>query len=100
MMMQKRIPLRCPSCEQALSVKTMHCRACETTVEGMYNLPLLARLHEEEQQFIIEFVKSSGSLKEMSKHLQLSYPSVRNKLDDIISNIHQLQKQPKDALDQ
>lgn len=97
--MQKRIPLRCPSCEHSLGVKTMHCSNCQTTVEGLYNLPLLAMLHEEEQQFITGFVKSSGSLKEMSKQLGLSYPSVRNKLDEIISHISQLQKTASDELE-
>ncbi|TVQ90787.1 MAG: DUF2089 family protein, partial [Bacteroidetes bacterium] len=52
---------------------------------------LLASLNLDEQDFIIEFVKSSGSLKEMARHLGLSYPSVRNRLDELISKIETIQ---------
>ena len=45
-----------------------------------------------EQEFIIEFVKSSGSLKMMAQKLKLSYPTVRNMLDDIITKINQLEE--------
>jgi hypothetical protein len=79
-----KLPKKCPSCEHVLHVKSMHCPSCETQVGGDYELPLLALLSKEEQDFIISFVKSSGSLKQMSKELGLSYPTVRNRLDDII----------------
>jgi hypothetical protein len=45
------------------------------------------RLDQKEQSFIIEFVKSSGSLKIMAEKLKLSYPTVRNMLDDLIDKI-------------
>lgn len=91
--MNKRIPLRCPSCSNRLNVKTLHCTACSTTVEGHYALPVLASLTEEDQKFVLAFVKSSGSLKEMSRQLNLSYPTVRNMLDDIISNINNIENE-------
>lgn len=62
-------------------------------------MPLLISLTDDDQRFIIEFVKSSGSLKEMSNHLKLSYPSVRNKLDDIIANIQQIEKNDSHELE-
>lgn len=82
-----KLPLSCPSCETKLKVRTMHCDSCGTEVNGKFDLPLLASLNSEEQIFIINFVKFSGSIKEMSKHLKLSYPSVRNLLDEIIEKI-------------
>lgn len=65
----------------------MKCDSCGTEVSGSYDLPLLARLSSADQEFIIEFVKKSGSLKEMAKHLGLSYPTVRNLLDEIINKL-------------
>lgn len=44
-------------------------------------------LTAEEQKFILDFVMCSGSLKEMALQLGLSYPSVRNRLDDIIERL-------------
>lgn len=40
----------------------------------------------------MEFIKSSGSLKDMAKEMGISYPTVRNLLDDLIEKIKQLEK--------
>jgi len=45
------------------------------------------RLSEENQQFVLDFVRCSGSLKEMAQKLGLSYPTVRNRLDEVISQL-------------
>ncbi|MBX2905502.1 MAG: DUF2089 family protein [Taibaiella sp.] len=85
--MQKNLPHICPSCSSVLNVKSLVCGNCQTEVSGVFNLPLLASLSQQEQEFIVAFVKSSGSLKDMSQQLGLSYPTVRNLLDDIIDKI-------------
>ena len=85
--MQKKLPHICPSCSSELNVQSLRCSRCETVVSGEFSLPMLARFTSEEQDFIIEFVKSSGSLKVMAQKLNLSYPSVRNLLDDLIVKI-------------
>lgn len=81
------LPCKCPSCSAQLKVKSLLCDKCNTEIIGIYTLPLLAQLSTEEQKFIVKFVKSSGSLKEMAKELSLSYPTVRNMLNEIISKI-------------
>lgn len=86
------LPTYCPSCHEQLKVKSLHCDHCQTEVNGLYELPVLALLSENDQQFILQFVKNSGSLKEMSKNLKLSYPTVRNMLNDIISKIENHEK--------
>jgi hypothetical protein len=48
-----------------------------------YDLPLYLKLNREEQDFILEFI-SSGSIKEMAKQAGNSYPTMRNKMDDLI----------------
>ena len=88
---KKRIPLVCPSCDSAMQVGKMHCERCGTDVNGSYELPLLAQLPEKEQRFILEFVKASGSLKDMAKRLEVSYPTVRNLLDDLIGKIKKME---------
>jgi hypothetical protein len=68
-------------------VRSLKCDVCQTEVSGLYELPALARLSPDDQQFVLQFVKTSGSLKDMAKYLNLSYPTVRNLLDDIIERI-------------
>jgi hypothetical protein len=88
--MNKKFPLKCPSCENHLHVKQLYCEKCSTEVTGLYSLPLLAQLKVEDQVFILEFVKASGSLKIMAQNMKLSYPTVRNILDEIINRINNL----------
>jgi hypothetical protein len=88
--MNTKLPIRCPSCENQLLVKQMYCDKCNTEVTGLYCLPILSQLKAEDQKFILDFVKASGSLKNMAQNLKLSYPTVRNILDDIINRIKNL----------
>lgn len=89
--MNPKLPVNCPSCESQLSVTELSCPECNTKVSGQYLLPLLLQISEEDQQFILDFFLSSGSLKEMANQMGKSYPTVRNKLDDIIEKIKNLQ---------
>ena len=91
--MIKSFPLNCPSCNSGLKVKSLLCSKCGTSVEGLFDLPPIACLSYDDQAFIIHFVKYSGSLKDMAKHLNLSYPTVRNLLDDVIDKIKLIEKQ-------
>jgi len=81
------LPCTCPSCQTQLKVKSLKCESCGTEVHGLYELPVLAKLSVKDQAFILKFVKNSGSLKEMAKDLGLSYPTVRNLLDEIIERL-------------
>ena len=87
------LPVNCPSCQAQLKVKSLKCEQCQTEVSGSYDLPVLATLSENDQQFITRFVINSGSLKEMATVLKLSYPTVRNMLNDIIEKIQSHEKQ-------
>jgi hypothetical protein len=93
----KRLPMSCPSCSNRLSVKRLYCDHCETEVEGLYALPTLASVSQEDQEFIIEFIKASGSLKEMADILKVSYPTVRNRLDEIIGKLKQSESGRKEV---
>jgi hypothetical protein len=88
----KKLPHNCPACGNALRVTALGCPACETTIAGSFELPQLMRLSGEDLRFILDFVKCSGSLKVMAQQLGLSYPTVRNLLDDIIGRIGDIEK--------
>ncbi len=83
----KNLPSRCPACGGRLHVASLHCAECYTRIEGDYRLPVVLQLSPADQQFVLDFVKASGSLKEMARLLELSYPTVRNRLDDILARI-------------
>lgn len=91
MILINKVPLAFPSFESFLSVNLKHSISCETNVEGSYKLPILAQLNNQEQQFVISFLKSSGSIKKMSNQMGKSYPTMRNLLDDLIEKVKTLE---------
>jgi hypothetical protein len=92
----KRLPVSCPSCGGDLAVRRLCCAKCQTEIEGLYPLPPLAGFSPDDQEFILEFIKASGSLKDMASLLRVSYPTVRNRLDDIIRKLRQNEVKPKE----
>ena len=82
-----RLPTACPSCGGGLRVVQLACPDCGTTVQGDYLLPALSRLGREDQEFALAFILHSGSLKEMARLYGVSYPTVRNRLDDLIARL-------------
>jgi hypothetical protein len=90
-MSKKMMPYACPSCQNALKAVRLTCGACGTAVEGGFDLPVLARLDAEDQLFLLSFLKSSGSLKEMARQQGVSYPTVRNRLDALIGKVAALE---------
>jgi hypothetical protein len=90
--MEKRFPIICPSCNSELKAQSLSCESCQTIINGSYELPILLKLEQREQDFIIDFIQFSGSLKLMAQKLKLSYPTVRNMLDDLIRKIDELKK--------
>jgi hypothetical protein len=73
-----------------LDVVRLACPACSTVVEGEFGIPLLARLDAEDQELLLSFLNSSGSLKELARRYGVSYPTVRNRLDALIERVEAL----------
>jgi len=83
----KRTPAQCPSCDSELAVTRLTCMECQTEVAGHFRLPPLLRLAAEDQRFVEAFIVASGSLKSMANQLNVSYPTVRNRLNRIIDQL-------------
>ena len=91
----KILPTICPACNEQLKVKSLLCKNCHTEIQGAYDLPPLGRLSIDDQLFLLDFIKVSGSLKDMAGILKLSYPTVRNRLDEIVERIKLIENADK-----
>jgi hypothetical protein len=87
-----KLVVSCPSCKGDLRVTRLACEACGTNLDGTFDLPQLLRLPPDDLVFISEFVRASGSLKAMAKLEGRSYPTVRNRLDQIIGRLEELER--------
>jgi hypothetical protein len=92
MNIQNKLPVVCPSCASSLNVAQLACPNCSTGVSGNFPLPVFLQLTADEQEFILKFFLTSGSIKEVAAQIGNSYPTVRNRLDDLIEKVKQLQK--------
>jgi len=76
--------MRCPVCNDRLKVVSLHCSQCNTKFEGSFHLDKFSYLSQEQKSFIEVFLKCRGNIKEVEKELNISYPTVRGKLDDVV----------------
>ena len=75
---------RCPVCGDELTVTRLHCRNCDSAIEGHFNLGKFYRLTPEQLQFVETFIKCDGKITRVEEELGISYPTVRNRLNDVI----------------
>lgn len=90
-------PPHCPVCEAHMTITELKCTACNITVQGNFAASRLAELTEEQLNFVEIFIKARGSIKEMERELNISYPTVRNKLDSIVESLSQAEKKVSQA---
>jgi hypothetical protein len=75
---------RCPVCGNELTITRLHCEVCDTTLEGHFTGGPFAHLSVEQLNFIETFVRCEGKITRMETELALSYPTIRNRLHEVI----------------
>lgn len=78
------LPTQCPLCGGEVAVTRIHCRDCDTTIEGRFTTGHFSQLNQEQLQFIEVFIRCEGKFTRMEDELNLSYPTIRNRLYEII----------------
>jgi len=66
----------------------------DIAIEGSFELPQLARLSLEDQVFVIAFVRSHGSIKEMERVFGVSYPTIKARLNRISGGLEFVDTNP------
>ena len=81
-----KMPEQCPLCKSDILVTRFFCPRCDTSVEGHFqpHAGPFADLTEEQIRFILTFVRCEGRFNRMEEELNLSYPTLRNRLYDVI----------------
>ncbi len=74
----------CPVCSKDLEVIRLNCNSCGTAVEGNFKLCKFCYMTKEQKDFAEIFIKNRGNIKEIEKEMGISYPTVKNKLENLI----------------
>lgn len=78
------LPTRCPICGGEIAVTQIHCQDCDTTIESRFDAGPFRQLTREQLEFVEVFVRCEGKFTRMEDELNLSYPTIRNRLYEII----------------
>ena len=88
---------KCPVCGDNLKITTLKCSGCQTSINGSFVLDKFSSLTSDQLYFVEIFIKSRGNIKEVEREMGISYPTVRNKLDNVIEALgYNLQDSPDD----
>ena len=76
---------QCPVCSELLEVTRLHCRSCDTVIEGHFDTGHFSHLNADQVTFVEVFLKNEGKINRVGEELGLSYPTVRSRLRDVIA---------------
>jgi hypothetical protein len=77
----------CPACHETMEITELTCPNCETQLKGTFKTSGLNRLAKEQLHFVEIFIKCRGNIKEVERELKISYPTVRSRLEQVISDM-------------
>ncbi|GKZ07115.1 DUF2089 domain-containing protein [Paraclostridium bifermentans] len=78
-----KVITNCPVCDKEMKIMKLKCNHCNTTIENEFSFTKFNKLSKEQLNFIEVFLACRGNIKDVEKHLGISYPTVRGKLDEI-----------------
>jgi len=81
--MTREVLGKCPVCNADTVVTKISCNHCGTSIEGHFKLCKFCKLTSEQKSFLDVFIKCRGNIKEVEKELGVSYPTVKNRLEDL-----------------
>jgi len=78
---------RCPVCGDTLTVARLHCRSCDTSLDGQFSLGRFYRLTPDQLAFIETFIRCEGRLNRVQEEMAISYPTARGRLIEVIRSL-------------
>ena len=85
--MKHKVPAICPVCGGQYEITRCTCKKCESELAGHFTGCDFCRLSESEAHFVLTFLKCRGSIKEMEKDLGISYPTVKSRLETVVTRL-------------
>lgn len=83
----RHAPRDCPVCGDQLSLTRLSCDGCGTELSGVFSACEFCALGEEDRSLLRVFLASRGNMKELERHLGVSYPTARARFDGLLSRL-------------
>ncbi|MDD4124715.1 MAG: DUF2089 domain-containing protein [Eubacteriales bacterium] len=87
-------PGACPVCKGRLTVTKISCESCGTELTGRFPQCKYCALDERLGAFLETFLRCKGNIKDIEKELSISYPTVKNLIDELLSALGIMSTEP------
>ena len=82
-----RAPSDCPVCGDHLAVTRLGCGSCGSELAGVFGSCEFCALDAADLETLRVFLASRGNLREVEKHLGVSYPTARARFADLLTKL-------------
>ena len=80
-------PRQCPVCGDQLLLTRLSCGTCSTELSGRFESCEFCALTAEDRQMLKVFLASRGNMKDLERHLGVSYPTARARFDGLLQKL-------------
>ncbi len=84
---RRHAPRSCPVCGDQLALTRLSCPDCETELSGVFEACEFCSLESDEREMLRVFLSSRGNMKELERHLGVSYPTARARFDKLLQRL-------------
>lgn len=78
-----KVPTKCPICGKDTHAAVIKCESCGSTINNKFGFSKFERLDDKQTEFVLAFIECEGSIKDMEKRFDISYPTVKARLAEI-----------------
>lgn len=83
----KTAPRDCPVCGNKLALTRLSCRSCGTELSGGFETCEFCSLAKDDREVLRVFLASRGNMKDLERHLGVSYPTARARFDSLLGKL-------------
>ena len=84
---EHRAPSDCPVCGEQLAATRLGCASCGSELAGVFSHLFVLRAERRRNRMLRVFLASRGNLREVEKHLGVSYPTARLRFADLLRKL-------------
>lgn len=82
-----RPPTTCPVCSESLITLRLGCPSCGTELSGHFETCRFCRLGSADLEILEVFLRSRGNVRDVQAHLEVSYPTARARLSEVLDRL-------------
>jgi hypothetical protein len=84
---RRHAPRSCPVCGERLALTRLSCPGCETELSGVFEACEFCSLDSDEREMLRVFLSSRGNMKDLERHLNVSYPTARARFEKLLQRL-------------